>query len=96
MVFLDKIVKGIWEVLQFADDVAIYTTDRNPDEALPKPENSATELNRYLNDSGLQLAPEKCKLCIFKNKRSRIEKQWAININGKKIMYEEVVTFLGL
>jgi hypothetical protein len=36
MVSLDKNVKGICKLLQFADDVAIYTTDTNPDEALPK------------------------------------------------------------
>jgi hypothetical protein len=96
MVLLDKSVKGICKVLQFADDVAIYTTDASPEEALPKLENSARELSRYLSDISLQLAPEKCKLCIFKNKRSRTEKKWAININGEMIMSEKVVKFLGL
>jgi hypothetical protein len=48
----------------------IYTMDISPDEAPPKLENSARELSPYLNDSGLQLAPEKCKLYMFKNKRS--------------------------
>jgi hypothetical protein len=95
MVSLDKSVKGICKVLQFAN-VTMYTTDTSPDEALPKLENSARELTRYLNDSGLQLAPEKCKLCIFKNKILRIEKEWAININGKMITSEEVIKFLGL
>jgi hypothetical protein len=52
--------------------------------------------SKSLNDSGLQLAPEKRKLCIFRNKGSRIEKQWAININGKKITSEKAVKFLGL
>jgi hypothetical protein len=96
MVFLDKIVNRICKVLQFADDVAIYAMDTNPDEALPKLEISARDLSRCLNDRGLQLDPEKCKLCRFKNKWSRVEKQWAININGKKIMYEKAVKFLGL
>jgi hypothetical protein len=36
MVSLDKSIKGICKVLQFADDVAIYTTDKSPEEALPK------------------------------------------------------------
>jgi hypothetical protein len=72
---LDKCVKGMWKVLQFADDVAIYKTDTSPEEGLPKLENSARELSQYLNDSRLQSAPEKCKLCIFKNKRSRTEKE---------------------
>jgi hypothetical protein len=58
MVSLDKSIKGICKVLQFADDVAIYITDISPEEALLKLENSARELSRYLNDSGLQLAPE--------------------------------------
>jgi hypothetical protein len=35
MVSLDKSVKGICKVLQFADDMAMYTTDASP-EALPK------------------------------------------------------------
>jgi hypothetical protein len=52
-VSLDKSVKGIREMLQFADDVAIYTTETSPEEALPKFENTARELSRYLNDSGL-------------------------------------------
>jgi hypothetical protein len=30
-------------------------------------------------------------LCIFKNKRSRTEKEWAISINGKYITSEKVV-----
>jgi hypothetical protein len=89
---LAKGVKGICKVLQFADDMAIYTTDTSPEEALPKLGNTARELS----DSGLQLARERCKLCIFKNKRSRIEKGWAININNKKITSEKVVKFLGL
>jgi hypothetical protein len=58
-------------------------------------ENSARELSRYLIDSGLQLPLGKCKLCIFKSRRSRIEKEWAININGKSTS-EKVVKFLGL
>jgi hypothetical protein len=36
VVFLDKSIKGICIVLQFADSVAIYTTDTNPEEVLPK------------------------------------------------------------
>jgi retron-type reverse transcriptase len=52
MVSLDKRVKGICRVLQFADDMVIYTMDTSPDDALPKMENSP-RLSRYLNDSGL-------------------------------------------
>jgi hypothetical protein len=96
MVSLDKRVKGLCIVLQFADSVAIYTTDTSPDEALPKLGNSARELSQYLSDIRLQLAPEKWKLCIFKNKRSQVEKEWTINISGKKITFEKVVKFLGL
>jgi hypothetical protein len=44
MVSLDKTVKGICKVLQFADNVAIYTTDTSPEEVLPKLEN-----NRFFN-----------------------------------------------
>lgn len=68
----------------------------SPDEALPKLENSTRELRQYLNSSRLQLVPEKCKLYVFKNKRSRAEKEWVININGKKITPGKVVKFLGL
>jgi hypothetical protein len=85
------------KVLQFADDVAIYTTDTSPDEVLPTLENSSRELRQYLNDNGLQLAREKWKLCILKSKTSQTEKEWAININGKMITPEKVVKkFLGL
>jgi predicted Zn-ribbon and HTH transcriptional regulator len=70
MVSLDKSIKAICKVLQFADDVAIYTIDTSPDEALTELENSARELSQHHIDRGLQLAPEKCKLCIFRNKRS--------------------------
>jgi hypothetical protein len=45
MVSLDKSVKGICKVLQFSGDVAIYTTDTSPSEALPKLKNSARELS---------------------------------------------------
>jgi hypothetical protein len=82
----------------FADNVAIYTMDISPDEALHKLENSVRELSQYLSVSRLQLTPEKCKLCIcvFRNKRSQIEKEWVININGKMVTFEKVVKFLGL
>jgi hypothetical protein len=40
--------------------MAFYNPDISPEEALPKLENSARELS-HLSDSGLQLAPEKCK-----------------------------------
>jgi hypothetical protein len=36
MVSLDKSVKGICKVLQFAGDVAFHTTVTSPEEALPK------------------------------------------------------------
>jgi hypothetical protein len=92
----EKNVKGICRMLQLGDNVAIHAMDASPDEALPEVGNSARELSRYLNDSRLQLAPEKCKLCIFKNKRPGIEKEWVININGKKITSEKAVITLGL
>jgi hypothetical protein len=38
---VDKSIKGICKVLQFANDMVIYTMDTNPDDALPKLENSA-------------------------------------------------------
>jgi predicted Zn-ribbon and HTH transcriptional regulator len=96
MVCLDKSVKGICKVLQFSNDVAMYTKDTSPDEALAKLENSARELSRYLSESRLQSAPEKCELCTFKKKRSRIEKEWAINVNGKMITSEKIIKFIGL
>jgi hypothetical protein len=35
-------------------------------------------------------------LCSFRNKTSRIEKEWAININGKKTTFEKLAKFLEL
>jgi hypothetical protein len=45
MVSLDKNVKGIYKVLTFSDDVAVYTMDTRLGEALPKLKNSARELS---------------------------------------------------
>jgi hypothetical protein len=49
-VSLDKSVKGICRVLQFDNDVAFYTMDTSPEEALPKLENSARELSHSLSE----------------------------------------------
>jgi hypothetical protein len=44
-VSMDKSIKGISKVLQFVDNVVIYSMHTNPNEALPKLENSARELS---------------------------------------------------
>lgn len=83
------------QVLQYADDLALYVTGRKISEMENKLENNLEAITKELNLLGLELAPEKCKMIDF-NFKGDINVNGGLEIDGKYVKYEKEATFLGL
>ncbi|XP_034935030.1 uncharacterized protein [Chelonus insularis] len=84
------------KVLEYADDVALYSANRDPRASIRSLEVSLTNVTEVFSQSGLQLAPEKCKLCGFSNDKKVRNKDWFMSVNGKVISDVKAVKFLGI
>lgn len=82
-------------ILQFADDICLYTCDKSTPDALLNLEFAANLTAKWLDEVGLTLAPQKSQLCIF-NKSSKVLTNCDITVKGITIRQEPKVRFLGL
>jgi hypothetical protein len=57
------------KLLEYADDVAVYSVARHSSIGVWEVEKSIQIIEVYLKESGLEIAPNKCQLCIFDKKR---------------------------
>jgi hypothetical protein len=49
----------------------------------------------YLKESGWEIAPNKCQLCIF-DKKGTADGEWEITVQGEKVTSVKSIKFLGL
>lgn len=61
--------------------------------AVSKVKQAVDSISKHLDESGLELAPENSKLCVFRKESSNV--QWDIELGGVKVKSERVVKFLG-
>jgi predicted Zn-ribbon and HTH transcriptional regulator len=56
-------------LLEYADDVTVYSVNRNNTIGMSEVEKHLQNIEIYLEESGLEMEPNKCQLCIFDNKK---------------------------
>jgi len=66
---LNKFIGKDCELIQFADDIAIFVSSHNIEKALLELETSAKKAQTYLSSKGLTVSPSKSSQIIFTKKR---------------------------
>jgi ribonuclease HI len=89
-------VRGDCTLLQFADDIALYYSDKDPGTITTKLAEGIHDLNAFLTESGLELAPDKCQFCLFSKNRKVRTTPWHIPIGNAVSKSVQVIKFLGL
>jgi hypothetical protein len=75
--------------------VAVYSVARLSCIGVSEVEKSIQSIQVYLKESGLEIAPNKCQLCIF-DKKGTADEEWVITVEGGKITSVKLIRFLGL
>lgn len=83
-------------VLQFADDVCLYISDRDTQATLDVLEQVTISSVDWFRKLGLSVAPEKSQLWVFHRTPIRNNVPRAINVKGMCIAEYNGVRFLGL
>lgn len=91
---LDKSVNWACRTLQYADDVAIYCTDKSPLRAADMVNGALTSLGSWLNVHGLSLSSAKSSAIVFS--RSLTAPPCRIVFNEEPIPIVDSVKFLGV
>jgi hypothetical protein len=68
-------IKQNCRLLEYADDLAVYSVKRHSRIAASEVEESVQNIEVCLKESGLEKAPNKCQWCIFDKKR---ESRWRV------------------
>ncbi|KMQ85763.1 pol-like protein, partial [Lasius niger] len=92
---LKKCIGEDCEIIQFADDIAIYTSARDIQQALIRLENSANRAYSHLSSRGLKVAPAKSALIIFTKKHINLL-AYSITVNNTVIQSTTSHKFLGI
>ena len=93
--FKSEIISDSCKILQFADDIVVYSSNKDSSQAIEQLENTIDKLFHALKGKNLSIAPDKCNVVIF-NKKKKKEKNIKIKINNKDIKPSDNVKFLGL
>jgi hypothetical protein len=84
-----------FKFVEYADDVAVYSIARHSSIGVAEVEKSIQSTEIYLKESGLEIAPNKCQLCIFDKKGKPME----IGISRyeeKRFLQTKSIKFLSL
>ncbi|CAH2097448.1 unnamed protein product [Euphydryas editha] len=92
---LDKSVLCFCNILQYADDIALYSCSLSFSEANSKLNSALYYLNNWLTDHGLTLSVSKCSGIVFTRKRS-VPDSISLHINNQPITIQNHVKFLGV
>ncbi|KAI8431675.1 hypothetical protein MSG28_016154 [Choristoneura fumiferana] len=91
---LDTSVNCFCKILQYADDIALYTSSKSVTEASNSLNSALYYLDTWLGDHGLSLSPDKSSVVVFTRKRAVPETN--IQVNDHPIANQEKVKFLGI
>ena len=80
----------------FADDTAIFYSDRNPANVLKFIKDDLILLNLYFQENLLSLNYNKTKFMIFSSRKKNLEHIKSIDINGFLVQRVETFKFLGI
>lgn len=93
--FIFKNIANNVSSLAYADDICLYTSNRNPIQAFSELQIATSNVNSELQKLNLTLAPSKCKTLLFTKRRSNNIMLPSIVINGQIIENLESFCFLG-
>lgn len=82
--------------LQYADDLAIYSTHRSLEEALSSVWVSLKRVKKYLQLRGLEISPSKSQGVVFTRKRGFDSSKIIIEIDDQPITFSNSARFLGV
>ncbi|CAK1597701.1 unnamed protein product [Parnassius mnemosyne] len=91
---LDRSVNYLGNVLQYADDIALFVTDASTAKATSRLSQAVNYLNNWLFEHGLSISPLKCSTVVFSRRRQIPEV--SIYIENTLIPTENQVKFLGV
>ncbi|KAL0892118.1 hypothetical protein ABMA27_015319 [Loxostege sticticalis] len=91
---LDRTVESFCNILQYADDIAIYVSSSSILEATCRLNSALQYLGDWLLTHGLSLSVSKCSCVTFT--RKRLIPEIDISFDGEKIPRTNKVKFLGL
>jgi Reverse transcriptase (RNA-dependent DNA polymerase)/Endonuclease-reverse transcriptase len=83
------------EVAAYADDIALYSSHRNPYIAVNKIEDIITHLSHKLNEYNIQINPNKTDGLIF-SYHSPYKKPTHFQINNQWRVFSNQITYLGI
>ncbi|KAL0114823.1 hypothetical protein PUN28_011868 [Cardiocondyla obscurior] len=83
-------------ILQFADDVCIFSKSLDVDTALDYLEEEANHAANWFDSVGLSLAPQKSTLCVFSKNIKIRNSLYSISIQKSLIHTQKSVKFLGI
>ncbi|CAK1597518.1 unnamed protein product [Parnassius mnemosyne] len=66
---LDRSVNYLGNVLQYADDIALFVTDASTAKATSRLSQAVNYLNNWLFEHGLSISPLKCSTVVFSRRR---------------------------
>jgi hypothetical protein len=92
---LKEVINSECRILEFADSVAICTVNRRHRMGVACVEENAEAIKECLGLKGLEIAPNKCQLCVFDKKRTKAGES-EINLGDTAIRSVQSVKFLGL
>lgn len=91
---LEQSVSPFCNILQYADDLVLYSSDQSLDLASSRLNEALSYLNVWLDDHGLSLSPSKSKSVVFT--RRRFIPDVDIYYEGQAIPNNDSVKFLGV
>ena len=92
---IDTVLSPEVNIIQFADDVCLYTKSNSMDENNSRLEISMNNISTWLDKKNFKLEPRKTKAMIF-TKKYKLPNISHININNIFIEKVEKIKFLGL
>lgn len=91
---LEQSVSCFCEMLQYADDLCLYTTGKSIDDISSRLNSALYYLNVWLEDHGLSLSIPKCNAVVFSRKRSIPD--FDIHCDSQSVPITDKVKFLGV
>lgn len=79
----------------YADDITVWCRTGNDAEVEESLQRAADTIDAYAKSRGLQCAPEKSELLIFKNPRQKTSERIEIDINGESVPRPDCIKILG-
>lgn len=85
---------NIIKILQFADDICIYSEDQNIDTCNEQLEQALEQVNKWTYNLGLTVSEQKTTICTFT--RKRFSPPASIQLANYSLPYKSNVKFLGV